>query len=137
MVIGLPAIMEDLRIPINIGMWTISAFYIMSTLYLLPAGRWSDMLGTKRIFLCGLTLFTISTALCGLAYSGATLIGARLLQGTGAAMAMASATPILIRTFPPIRWRESTRCWHSFLAKMPSHTQGHFFLLRFFCYFLT
>ncbi|MED1799378.1 DHA2 family efflux MFS transporter permease subunit [Brevibacillus porteri] len=100
-VIGLPAIMEDLRIPINIGMWTITAFYIMSTLFLLPAGRWSDMLGTKHIFLWGLTLFTISTALCGLANSSATLIGARLLQGTGAAMAMASATPILIRTFPP------------------------------------
>ncbi|MFX3635690.1 MAG: MFS transporter [Candidatus Pristimantibacillus sp.] len=100
-IIGLPTIMEDLQLPINIGMWTITAFYITSTVLLLPAGRWSDMLGAKRIFLWGLALFTISTMFCGLANSGAMLIGARLLQGFGAAMAMASATPILMRTFPP------------------------------------
>lgn len=100
-IIGLPAIMGDLHIPINIGMWTITSFYITSTVFLLPAGRWSDMLGAKRIFLWGLALFTISTVICGLADSSVSLIGARLLQGVGAAMAMASATPILIRTFPP------------------------------------
>ncbi|HZG17150.1 MAG TPA: MFS transporter [Candidatus Bathyarchaeia archaeon] len=100
-VTGLPPLMEDLRLSIGTGMWTITAFYITSTVFLLPSGRWSDMFGTKRIFLWGFALFTLATVLCGMAGSGAALIVARLLQGAGAAMAMAASTPILIRTFPP------------------------------------
>lgn len=98
---GLPPLMEDLHLSIGTGMWTITSFYITSTVFLLPSGRWSDMFGTKRIFLWGFALFTMATAFCGMSDSGAVLIAARLLQGTGAAMAMAASTPILIRTFPP------------------------------------
>ncbi|MFC5406606.1 MFS transporter [Cohnella soli] len=98
---GLPPLMEDLHLSIGTGMWTITSFYITSTVFLLPSGRWSDMFGTKRIFLWGFALFTIATAFCGMSDSGAALIGVRLLQGAGAAMAMAASTPILIRTFPP------------------------------------
>ena len=100
-VTGLPQLMLDLRLSIDTGMWTITSFYITSTVFLLPSGRWSDMYGTKRIFLWGFALFTIATALCGMAGSGEALIMARLLQGSGAAMAMAASTPILLRTFPP------------------------------------
>ncbi|UUZ90048.1 MFS transporter [Paenibacillus sp. P25] len=99
-VTGLPPLMEDLQLSIGTGMWTITSFYITSTVFLLPSGRWSDMFGTKRIFLWGFALFTLATALCGMAGSGSALMAARLLQGTGAAMAMAASTPILIRTFP-------------------------------------
>ncbi len=98
---GLPPLMENLHLSIGTGMWTITSFYITSTVFLLPSGRWSDMLGTKHIFLWGFALFTLATALCGMSSSGEALIAARLLQGTGAAMAMAASTPILIRTFPP------------------------------------
>ncbi|WP_028609785.1 MFS transporter [Paenibacillus harenae] len=97
---GLPQLMRELHLSIDTGMWTITSFYITSTVFLLPAGRWSDMYGTKRIFLGGFALFTLATALCGMAGSGEALIAARLLQGSGAAMAMAASTPILIRTFP-------------------------------------
>ena len=100
-VTGLPQLMRDLRLSIDTGMWTITSFYITSTVFLLPSGRWSDMYGTKRIFLWGFALFTLATALCGMAGSGEALIMARLLQGSGAAMAMAASTPILLRTFPP------------------------------------
>jgi MFS family permease len=95
-VTGLPQLMRDLQLSIDTGMWTITSFYITSTVFLLPSGRWSDMYGTKRIFLWGFALFTLATALCGMAGSGEALIVAWLLQGTGAAMAMAASTPILI-----------------------------------------
>ncbi|WP_145132884.1 DHA2 family efflux MFS transporter permease subunit [Paenibacillus sp. Y412MC10] len=98
---GLPPLMEDLHLSLELGMWTLTSFYITSTVFLLPSGRWSDMFGTKRIFLWGFALFTVATALCGMAGSGTVLILARLLQGAGAAMAMAASTPILMRTFPP------------------------------------
>lgn len=100
-IIGLPPLVEDLNIPISVGMWTITSFNITSTVFLLPSGRWSDMLGAKRIFLWGFALFTLATIFCGMANSGAMLIVARLIQGIGAAMAMAPSTPILMRTFPP------------------------------------
>ncbi|WP_199615886.1 DHA2 family efflux MFS transporter permease subunit [Paenibacillus alkalitolerans] len=100
-IIGLPSLAEDLNASMNAGLWTITSFYITSTVFLLPSGRWSDIFGAKRIFVWGFGLFTVATALCGTANSVEWLIGYRFLQGAGAAMAMASATPLLMQAFPP------------------------------------
>ena len=99
-VIGLPSLMKDLNSSIVTGMWIITSYLITSTIFLLPAGRWADKLGTKRIFLWGFAIFTIATVMCGLSESGLVLIIFRLIQGLGAALALATATPIIIRTFP-------------------------------------
>jgi EmrB/QacA subfamily drug resistance transporter len=99
-VIGLPALMKDLNITIVTGMWTITSYLITSTIFLLPAGKWADIVGTKRIFLWGFAIFTVATVLCGLSSSGMVLIIFRLIQGVGAAFALATATPIMMRTFP-------------------------------------
>ncbi|NRD77763.1 MFS transporter [Bacillus sp. BRMEA1] len=99
-VIGLPTLMEELHVTIVTGMWTITSYLITSTIFLLPAGRWADGVGTKRIFLWGFGIFTVATVLCGLANSGLMLIIFRLIQGLGAAFALATATPIIMRTFP-------------------------------------
>ncbi|MBL0388094.1 MFS transporter [Tumebacillus sp. ITR2] len=99
-VIGLPKLTEDLHVSFVAGMWIITSYLITSTVFLLPAGRWADIMGTKRIFLSGFACFTIATVLCGLANSGAMLIVFRLVQGVGAAFALATATPIMMRTFP-------------------------------------
>ncbi|GMA57589.1 EmrB/QacA subfamily drug resistance transporter [Alicyclobacillus sacchari] len=99
-VIGLPTLIRDLKMTIATGMWTITSYLVTSTIFLLPAGRWADVVGTKRIFVWGFALFTMATICCGLSHSSATLIGFRLIQGAGAALALATATPIIIRTFP-------------------------------------
>lgn len=99
-VIGLPSLTEGLHMSINTGIWMLTSFFITSTVFMLPAGRWSDMFGTKRIFLWGFALFTIFTAVCGFANSGVMLILGRLFQGAGAAMALATATPTIMRAFP-------------------------------------
>ena len=77
-VIGLPTLMRDLNVTIVTGMWTITSYFITSTVFLLPAGRWADVVGTKRIFVWGFALFTIATILCGLSNSGVTLISEHL-----------------------------------------------------------
>lgn len=100
-VIGLPKLIESLHITIILGMWTITSYLLTSTVFLLPAGRWADVVGTKRIFLLGFLLFTIATVLCGLSSSGIELVVFRFIQGVGAALSLATATPIIIRTFPP------------------------------------
>jgi len=100
-IIGLPSMMEGLHLSMTMGLWIITSYIITSTIFLLPAGRWADMVGTKRIFILGFGIFTISTVLCGIANSGDILIFYRFIKGVGAALALATATPIIVRTFPP------------------------------------
>lgn len=99
-VIGLPKIMEGLNITLVNALLVITTYIIANTVLLLPSGRWSDILGTKRIFILGLIVFTIGTILCGFSNSGIMLIVYRLIQGIGAALASAPVTPIIIKTFP-------------------------------------
>lgn len=99
-IIGLPKLMEGLHIGVTTGLWALTSYIITSTLFLLPAGRWSDVIGAKKIFLAGLLIFTIATVLCGFAPTGSLLVLFRFLQGSGAALALATATPIIVRTFP-------------------------------------
>ncbi|MDP9728260.1 DHA2 family efflux MFS transporter permease subunit [Alicyclobacillus tolerans] len=99
-VIGLPRLMSGLHISVVTGLWTITSYIITSTVFLLPAGRWSDLIGTKKIFIAGLAIFTVATFLCGIANSGSALIVYRFIQGTGAALALATATPIIVKAFP-------------------------------------
>lgn len=99
-VIGLPKIMQGLNITLVTGLLIITSYIIVSTVFILPAGKWADIVGTKRIFILGLIIFTISTVLCGTANSGTTLIIYRLIQGGGAALAAATSTPTIMKSFP-------------------------------------
>ncbi|MBU4440549.1 MAG: MFS transporter [Firmicutes bacterium] len=99
-IIGLPKLMQGLNMSIEIGLLSITSYIIASTVLLLPAGRWADIIGTKKVFLLGFSIFTIGTALCGFATSGTSLILYRVVQGAGAALALATATPIILKTFP-------------------------------------
>jgi len=77
--------------------------YLVSLAIIIPASGWlGDRIGTKRVFLSALALFTISSALCGLATSYPMLIGFRVLQGAGGGALTPVGTAILYRTFPPV-----------------------------------
>jgi EmrB/QacA subfamily drug resistance transporter len=99
-VVGLPRIVQGLHTTITTGLWTLTGYIITSTVFLLPAGRWSDLVGRKRIFLVGVGLFGLGTVLCGFAPSGEALVGWRLLQGVGAALSSATAVPLIAGAFP-------------------------------------
>src|SRR6476469_1975433 len=66
---------------------------------LVLGGRMSDLLGRRRVFVVGLVLFTLASLLCGLASSASVLIGARALQGIGAAIISPAALSIVTPTF--------------------------------------
>lgn len=77
--------------------------YLVSLAIVIPASGWlGDRLGTRRVFLSALALFTAASALCGLATSLPMLIGFRVLQGMGGGAMTPVGTAILYRTFPPI-----------------------------------
>lgn len=77
--------------------------YLVSLAVIIPASGWlGDRLGTKRVFLSALVLFTGASALCGLATSLPMLIGFRVLQGIGGGALTPVGTAMLYRTFPPV-----------------------------------
>jgi EmrB/QacA subfamily drug resistance transporter len=97
--VALPSIQQDLGIGRNALQWVIIAYGLMLGGFLLLGGRMADLLGRRRILLAGLTLFTLASLLAGLAGSAEILIGARALQGFGAALIPPAALSILAVTF--------------------------------------
>ncbi len=100
-VVGLPRIVGGLHASITAGLWTMTGYLLVSTVLLLPVGRFSDLFGRKRIYLIGFLVFALGSALCALAPSGGWLVGFRLLQGVGGAILASVATPIITEAFPP------------------------------------
>jgi EmrB/QacA subfamily drug resistance transporter len=97
--VALPSIQTDLKITQENLQWVISAYALVFGGFLLLGGRLADILGRKRVFMTGLVIFSVGSLLCGLAWSEASLIGARALQGLGAATITPSALSILTTTF--------------------------------------
>src|SRR5438477_1303546 len=103
--VALPTIKTDLHFSQESLQWVITAYSILFGGFLLLGGRMADLLGRRRLFTAGLLLFTVSSLLDGLAWSEASLIGFRALQGLGAALLAPAALSILMTTFAEGRER--------------------------------
>ncbi|HEX6027118.1 MAG TPA: MFS transporter [Solirubrobacter sp.] len=99
-IVALPSIEHDLGFAPQDLQWTISAYALTFGGLLLLGGRAADLLGRRRVFMVGLSLFTLSSLLCGLAWSPAVLIAARAIQGVGAAIMTPTALSIVTTLFP-------------------------------------
>src|SRR5215467_6711110 len=84
--VALPSIQDDLGFSQSNLAWVVNAYLVPFGGLLLLAGRLGDLLGQRRIFLAGLTVFTLASLLCGLAQTQEMLIGARFVQGIGGAL---------------------------------------------------
>src|SRR5881296_3719526 len=98
--VALPAIQTDLGFSQAGLAWVVNAYLIAFGGLLLLAGRLGDLIGRKRIFLIGLTVFTSASLLCGLAQSRSMLIVARFVQGAGGAMTSAVILGMIVTLFP-------------------------------------
>src|SRR5213080_4862127 len=103
--VALPSIKVDLGFSQENLQWVISAYALVFGGFLLLGGRAADLLGRKRLFLVGLVVFTLASLFAGLAWSEASLIGARAIQGLGAAIITPAALSILSTTFTEGRVR--------------------------------
>ena len=103
--VALPSIKVDLGFSQENLQWVISAYALVFGGFLLLGGRAADLLGRRRIFVAGLIVFTLASLLAGLAWSEASLIGARAFQGLGAAIISPAALSILSITFAEGRER--------------------------------
>ncbi len=99
--VALPSMRESLGASDSQIEWVIAAFVLAFALGLLPFGRLGDIVGRTKMFLWGVSGFTLASALCGLAPSIEMLIGARVLQGLAGAMMTPQVLAIATVTFPP------------------------------------
>jgi EmrB/QacA subfamily drug resistance transporter len=103
--VALPSIQADLGFSQDDLQWVISAYALVFGGFLLLGGRLADILGRRAVFMVGLVIFSVGSLLCGLAWSDTSLIGARAIQGLGAATITPSALSILTTTFSEGRER--------------------------------
>jgi EmrB/QacA subfamily drug resistance transporter len=103
--VALPTIKDDLHFSQESLQWVVTAYSILFGGVLLLGGRMADLLGRRRLFMAGLVLFTVFSLLDGLAWSEASLIAFRSLQGLGAALLSPAALSILTTTFAEGRER--------------------------------
>ena len=98
--VALPDLVRDLGFSAHAQQWVVSGYAIAFGGLLLLAGRLSDLLGRRRVFLAGIVLFAAGSALGGLATAPESLVGARIIQGIGAAALFPSTLALVNTTFP-------------------------------------
>ena len=91
--------------------WIITAYSIVFGALLVVGGRTGDRLGRKRVFLGGVVVFLLGSFLCGIAPNVATLVGARALQGIGAAFLVPASVALLIGAYQPERRMQIVAQW--------------------------
>jgi EmrB/QacA subfamily drug resistance transporter len=99
-IVALPKIQNELGLSDAGRSWVITAYVLTFGGLMLLGGRLGDTIGRKRTFIVGVALFTIASALCGIAWDDFTLVTARLLQGIGAAIASPTGLALVATTFP-------------------------------------
>ncbi|CAB3727387.1 Multidrug resistance protein Stp [Achromobacter deleyi] len=97
--VALPSIREDLHFTETSLVWVVNAYMLTFGGFLLLGGRLGDLLGHRRMFLAGLTLFTVASLACGLAQGQGLLIAARAAQGLGGAVVSAVSLSLIMNLF--------------------------------------
>jgi len=109
--VATPAITTEFDAGVNEVIWVTSAYLLTYAVPILITGRLGDRFGPKRLFLLGLTIFTLSSLWCGLSESIGTLIAARAVQGFGAAMMTPQTMAVITRIFPAAHRGSAMALW--------------------------
>jgi EmrB/QacA subfamily drug resistance transporter len=91
--------------------WVLNGYTIVFAAVLVPAGRWADRIGRRKVFSGGLIAFTVGSALCGVAPGVALLVGARVVQAVGAGMMVPTSLSLLLAVVPPADRARAIGTW--------------------------
>ena len=114
--VALPSIQSDLGFSQSDLAWVVNAYMITFGGLLLLAGRLGDLIGSKRVFVAGIAVFTLASLLCGASISREMLVAARFLQGVGGAMASAVILSVIVIMFEDSHDRAKAMNMFSFTA---------------------
>jgi len=115
--VALPSIRESLAFTESSLVWVVNAYMLTYGGFLLLGGRLGDYFGHRRLFLCGIALFTAASLVCGFAGSQWLLVTARAVQGLGGAVVSAIALSLIIDLFT--RRASGRRRWASTASSAP------------------
>ena len=101
--VAIPTMLDSLHASLDQILWVVNAFLLTFAVLLVTGGRLGDILGPRNLFAVGLGVFTLASALCGLAHVPNQLIAARALQGVGAAILTPQTLVIVSAIFPAQR----------------------------------
>lgn len=109
--IAVPEMTVTLGSSLDQILWIVNAYTLTYATLLITGGRLGDLFGQKRLFLVGLSIFTVASALCGLAQSPGQLIATRVLQGVGGALLTPQTLAMITVTFPAQRRGTAFGIW--------------------------
>jgi EmrB/QacA subfamily drug resistance transporter len=101
--VAIPSIVDDLHASLDQILWVLNGYSLMYAVLLITSGRLGDIFGPRNLFIVGVIVFTVASALSGLAQDPTQLILARGAQGLGAAILAPQGLPIMTTIFPPER----------------------------------
>jgi EmrB/QacA subfamily drug resistance transporter len=99
--VALPSMQRSLHLKTSELEWIVTGYALTFAAVMLTGGKLADLFGRRLIFIVGLVVFCLASLACGLAGSADVLIGARVVQGVGAALMNPSTLSIIAATFPP------------------------------------
>src|SRR4051812_32196868 len=114
--VALPSIREDLGFSETSLAWVVNAYLLTYGGLLLLGGRLGDLFGHRRLFIYGITLFTLSSLACGLSGSQGFLVAARAVQGVGGAVASADSLSLIMILFTEVSERTKAMGFFGFVA---------------------
>jgi EmrB/QacA subfamily drug resistance transporter len=114
--VAVPALQANLHATITDVQWVIEAYALFLGALILVGGSAGDQFGRKRIFLIGVVVFTVASALCGVSNSARALIAARAVQGIGAAFLVPASLAIITATFDDKTRGQAIGIWSGFSA---------------------
>ncbi|MCC7105953.1 MAG: DHA2 family efflux MFS transporter permease subunit [Chloroflexi bacterium] len=131
--IAIPSISDSLHAPLDEILWVLNGYILVYAVLLITAGRLGDIYGPRRLFILGMVVFLVASALCGLAQSTTQLIAARVVQGTGGALLTPQTLAILTTIFPPQRRGAAFGVWGAVagIATIAGPTLGGFLVTNF------
>lgn len=91
--------------------WVLNGYTIVFAAVLVPAGRWADRIGRRRVFSAGLLAFTVGSALCGVAPGVVALVAARIVQAVGAGLMVPTSLSLLLAVVPPADRARAIGTW--------------------------
>jgi EmrB/QacA subfamily drug resistance transporter len=91
--------------------WVLNAYAIVYAALLVPAGRWADRVGRKRVFITGMLTFAAASAVCAAAPSVPVLVAARVVQATGGALMLPATLGLILPAFPPEQRAVAVGIW--------------------------
>ena len=109
--ISIPAMMDDFQVGVSTISWVLDAYLMTLAVLALTMGRLADQFGRRRMYIIGLTVFTVGSLLCALSWNVGWLVGFRVLQGIGGAVMIPVTMAIMTASFPAERRGAAMGIW--------------------------